>query len=273
MQQIICEMCGSTDLLKQDGVFICQHCGVKYSSEEAKKMFEGTVKIDESNKLTNFKELFNRAVKTSNIMDIDKYAVKILELEPKNYKVMFDKEFYKLFEDVKDGFSSESQNLKLMKMYVTWEMNLIMNTFNESLTILKEKNIDDLEFILDAGSRTKLIGIMLYAVAVSKALNKGKYGHELKDELKDETEVYRKLLTNIHDIWDSYDKSMQKCDKIDYDKFKKERIGIINDLVKTYENLHEQVPDSISNLIKTISYGEIEEKNKNKSFLNFLKNK
>ena len=31
-------MCGNTDLLKNDGVFICQSCGTKYSVEEAKKM-------------------------------------------------------------------------------------------------------------------------------------------------------------------------------------------------------------------------------------------
>ena len=44
MKQLTCEMCGSTDLMKQDGVFVCQSCGTKYSVEEAKKMMvEGTV--------------------------------------------------------------------------------------------------------------------------------------------------------------------------------------------------------------------------------------
>ena len=38
MKQLTCEMCGGTDLLKQDGVFVCQSCGCKYSVEEAKKM-------------------------------------------------------------------------------------------------------------------------------------------------------------------------------------------------------------------------------------------
>lgn len=38
MKQLTCEMCGSTNLLKQDGVFVCQSCGTKYSVEEAKKM-------------------------------------------------------------------------------------------------------------------------------------------------------------------------------------------------------------------------------------------
>ena len=45
MKQLTCEMCGSTDLLKQDGVFVCQSCGCKYSVEEAKKMRELSMSV------------------------------------------------------------------------------------------------------------------------------------------------------------------------------------------------------------------------------------
>ena len=38
MKQIRCEMCGNSDLIKQDGVFVCQFCGAKYTLEEAKKL-------------------------------------------------------------------------------------------------------------------------------------------------------------------------------------------------------------------------------------------
>ena len=38
MKQIVCEMCGSTEFAKDEGYFICQSCGMKYSVEEAKKM-------------------------------------------------------------------------------------------------------------------------------------------------------------------------------------------------------------------------------------------
>ncbi len=47
MKQLTCEMCGSTDMVKQDGMFVCQSCGTKYSVEEAKKMMvEGTVSVE-----------------------------------------------------------------------------------------------------------------------------------------------------------------------------------------------------------------------------------
>ena len=38
MKQLFCEMCDGTSWTKQDGFFICQGCGMKYSVEEAKKM-------------------------------------------------------------------------------------------------------------------------------------------------------------------------------------------------------------------------------------------
>jgi DNA-directed RNA polymerase subunit RPC12/RpoP len=37
MKQIVCEACGSKDLVKQDGIFVCQHCDTKYSTDDEKK--------------------------------------------------------------------------------------------------------------------------------------------------------------------------------------------------------------------------------------------
>ena len=38
MKAIVCKMCGSHDLIKQDGVYVCQHCGTKYTAEETAKL-------------------------------------------------------------------------------------------------------------------------------------------------------------------------------------------------------------------------------------------
>lgn len=49
MKKTTCEMCGGTDILKKDGVFVCQNCGCKYSLEEARKMIiEGNVDVSGS---------------------------------------------------------------------------------------------------------------------------------------------------------------------------------------------------------------------------------
>ena len=38
MKRLTCELCGSIDLIKQDGAFVCRSCGMKYTLEEAKKL-------------------------------------------------------------------------------------------------------------------------------------------------------------------------------------------------------------------------------------------
>ena len=69
MKSLTCEMCGGNDLLKNEGVFICQSCRTQYTVEEARKlMIEGpvdvtgsTVKVDNSAKLENLYIIARRA--------------------------------------------------------------------------------------------------------------------------------------------------------------------------------------------------------------------
>lgn len=93
MKQLTCEMCGSTDLTKQDGVFVCQTCGCKYSVEEAKKMMvEGTVdvtgstvKVDNSDSINNYLTVAQNALSSSNHQEAEIYANKVIEIAPTNY--------------------------------------------------------------------------------------------------------------------------------------------------------------------------------------------
>lgn len=94
MKQLVCEMCGSNDLIKQDGVFVCQVCGTKYSVEEAKKMMvEGTVdvsgstvKVDNTHMVDNYLEMAENAMSSGNHEESERYCNKIIEIEPTNYK-------------------------------------------------------------------------------------------------------------------------------------------------------------------------------------------
>ena len=98
MKQLTCEMCGSTDLLKQDGVFVCQTCGTKYSVEEAKKMMiegtvnvSGTVKVDNTDKIKNYLEMAKSAYDAGNKGEAESYCNRIIEIEPQNYEAWFMK--------------------------------------------------------------------------------------------------------------------------------------------------------------------------------------
>ena len=41
MTAIVCEMCNSNDIIKQDGLYTCQNCGTKYSVEDATALKHG----------------------------------------------------------------------------------------------------------------------------------------------------------------------------------------------------------------------------------------
>ena len=38
MKALVCEICNSRNFVKQDGMYVCQQCGTKYTVEEAKKL-------------------------------------------------------------------------------------------------------------------------------------------------------------------------------------------------------------------------------------------
>ena len=94
MKQIKCEMCGNNDLIKQDGLFVCQYCGAKYTVDEAKKlMIDGpvdvsgsSVKIDDSDRLGNYYQMAESAFTAKNFVETENYCNKILESTPQDYK-------------------------------------------------------------------------------------------------------------------------------------------------------------------------------------------
>lgn len=91
MKQLTCEMCGSTDLIKQDGVFVCQSCGCKYSVEEAKKMMievKGTVKIDNSEQTGNYVSLALSTLDNDEYKECLKYCNKALEYNARNTEAL-----------------------------------------------------------------------------------------------------------------------------------------------------------------------------------------
>lgn len=106
MKQLICEMCGSTELMKQDGVFVCQYCGTKYSVEEAKKlMVEGTVdvsgstvKVDTSGELENLYQIARRAKDDNNGENAAKYYDMILVKDPMSWEAAFYVVYFKAME-------------------------------------------------------------------------------------------------------------------------------------------------------------------------------
>ena len=101
MKAIKCELCGSNDVVKQVGLYVCQHCGTKYSVEEAKKLMidgtvdvKGTVKVDTSDELKNLYEIARRAKDSDNSENATKYYDMILVKDPSSWEANFYVVYY-----------------------------------------------------------------------------------------------------------------------------------------------------------------------------------
>ncbi|MBE5737150.1 MAG: hypothetical protein E7348_01990 [Clostridiales bacterium] len=113
MKQLTCEMCGSTELVKDGGYFICQTCGTKYSVEEAKKMMiegtvevQGTVKVDRSDNIEKFYQLARRAREDGDSETATKYYEMILLENPNSWEAAF----YRLLFSTKNCTLAQMEN-------------------------------------------------------------------------------------------------------------------------------------------------------------------
>lgn len=96
MKRLTCEMCGSTDLVKDGGVFVCQSCGCKYSIEEARKMMvegtvdiRGTVQVDNSAFVQKYLENARRAKEKEDWEETEKYYNMVEQNDPNNIEAIF----------------------------------------------------------------------------------------------------------------------------------------------------------------------------------------
>ena len=94
MKQLTCELCGSTNFVKQDGMFVCQDCGTKYTVEEARKMMgaEGPAPAAKDTRMIeNFLSMAKNALDAGNNAEAESYSNKIIEVDPTNYEAWFIK--------------------------------------------------------------------------------------------------------------------------------------------------------------------------------------
>ena len=97
MKKIICELCDSTDFVKDNGLFICQGCSTKYNAAEVKAMMvecddvEIITNIDSTESTTNNQQLQNLLILAAssydaeNYKEAENYCNKVIELDSTSY--------------------------------------------------------------------------------------------------------------------------------------------------------------------------------------------
>ena len=97
MKQLACEICGSTDVIKQGNYFVCQECGCKYSMQETKNLVMGddpnnvmgTVKVDNSDFIEKYLQNARRAKEKEDWEETEKYYNLVEQNDPTNIEAIF----------------------------------------------------------------------------------------------------------------------------------------------------------------------------------------
>ena len=139
MDKLTCEMCGSTDLMKTDGVFVCQTCGTKYSVEEAKRMMvEGTVEASNMANIENLLKLANSAYDSKNYKEAEKACNEIIRLDSNNYEAW-------LLKGKAVNLQINANNPRVLEVY-----NCVMTAYRSLDESRKEeKSLEILDFMVD----------------------------------------------------------------------------------------------------------------------------
>ena len=74
-----CELCGGSNIERNDEGFVCTDCGCKYSMEQARKIFSDIKGTTNNSQLTQYLEIAQSALDSKNGQEAYSYAEKVLE--------------------------------------------------------------------------------------------------------------------------------------------------------------------------------------------------
>lgn len=177
MNALKCEMCGGVNLIKEDGYFVCQSCGVKYTVEEAKKL---RVEIDRTGELDNLLQLARRARQTKNINDGYKYYAQITSIDPYNWEGFFYSVYFQAVLTYKQDLYGAASPL-VNSIIPTLEMiKSSVSDLQELTKIMQELNTDLYTFSFDCKNAFLERLRYIYKVTVGANSDFTSYGRELK---------------------------------------------------------------------------------------------
>lgn len=169
MKRLTCDICGGIDLIKQDGVFVCQTCYTKYSVEEVKRMMSDefdnsalSIRKESNTELNNLIILAERAFNESNYASAEKYYDDILRIDPNNWKANFFRSYC---------FTMQSRIINLTSNY-----SMTINTAISSIKMIFEQHPVEFESLLT-------IINMLYELAEVVIFNIGNIYDEYPEKL------------------------------------------------------------------------------------------
>lgn len=197
MKQLVCEMCGSTELMKQDGVFVCQFCGCKYSVEEARKMMvegtvdvQGTVKVDNSAFVEKYLANARRAYEKEDWEEVEKYYNMVEQNAPNNMEAVFFSAFGKtMLAMVDDDYYKKQQKFTVLVKSIS-----VINDYYE---VTNEDKQEVLTKIYDALAKMYDV-TFVYNVQAGAGVGGSAWHKNLLNQVKDAYITELKQIAAVH---------------------------------------------------------------------------
>lgn len=134
MKAIVCEMCGSNDVLKDGDFYVCQVCGTKYTPENARKLMvevEGkvdvsgsSVKVDTTDSVKRALENARRAKQKEDWEETEKYYDLVERDDPSNIEAIF----YSAYAKAKNTLTSDD----------VYRRQTVFKSFGNSISIIDD---------------------------------------------------------------------------------------------------------------------------------------
>lgn len=224
MKALTCEMCGSTNLIKHEGVFECQSCGTKYSVEEAKKMMvEGTVdvtgstvKVDTSDELKNLYELARRAKETNNAENAAKYYGMILVKDPSNWEAAFYTTYF------------EAWSCKIGEISLSAEK--VSNNYQATIDLLTSANLSEEEkhnSIEELSANILSLSNMMHSAAINNYKDiDGQVRSQFSPEYMNHAYCASNLVFKWADLLDNLNREKYKSIILRFWEFGVDQVGV-----------------------------------------------
>lgn len=204
MKQLTCEMCGGTDLMKQDGAFVCQNCGMKYSVEEAKKMMiegtvdvQGTVKVDNTAFVQKYLANARRAKQKEDWSETEKYYNMVEQNDPTNIEAIF----YSTFARVKSALLEAETSDKRQGVFnvLVKSVSIIDDNYdntNEEHQKLLFEIMDDIKGLKESN--------IVPTTHLQEYVTKNGYGNIVDRNQVIENDSLSVTYEMIHEVFDAY---------------------------------------------------------------------
>lgn len=204
MKKLQCELCSSTDLVKQEGLFVCQHCGCKYSLEDAKRMMisgtvnvsGSTIKVDNSAFVEKYLANARRALQKEDWEEVEKYYNMVEQNAPANIEALFFSSYGAAVMTLYDtNYYMREQKFNVLKNTMS-----VINDYFETTTENKETVLVQINNYIQKLLLIKFVHYIPYGNNTYQYLGTRNWNIKLFDSIRTAYLVELKQIYEVHPL-------------------------------------------------------------------------